>query len=120
MSTEVPASFSDELRLEVDALRRRVEALEQHISAPGTAPDSLSGEVLIPQIIDITRELFPGEVSIRRVDDPENPPASYTVVEARASGDIADIVDRRLLWHQRVAALSDRCRDFCLSLSDAK
>ena len=125
MSTETPLSSHghlwDRLLLvadEVESLQQRVEALEKGVRAGAQGPRPKLGE-LEKALVQITKELFPGEVSIRELDDPENPGDSYTVVEAKATGAVEDIVDRRIQWHQRVAELSDRCRSLCLSLSDA-
>ena len=50
---------------------------------------------IIADIVGITQELFPGEVSAYLLDDPEYPQSRFTVIEAQASGSVEDVVERR-------------------------
>jgi hypothetical protein len=76
--------------------------------------------VLSPEIVRITQELFPGEVSIGVVDDPQNPQTRLNVVKARATGPVEEVVDRRVEWHRRVALLSESCANLCLTFNFAE
>ena len=58
------------------------------------------------KIVRITQEFFPGEVSIEIMNDSEYPDDSFHVVEVEATGEIRDIVARRVKWHQRIGELS--------------
>ena len=57
-------------------------------------------------VMRVTQELFPGDVSVHAMNDPEYPHDRFTVIEARASGTIEEVVGRRAEWHKRVTRLS--------------
>lgn len=119
MSTETPSSAYGHLFDGVESAQQRAKAFAEGSNAGTIAPAAPAklGE-LEQAVVRITKELFPGKVSIRAIDDPDYPGDSYTVVEAQATGAVEDIVDRQILWHQRVAELSAHCESLCLSLSD--
>jgi hypothetical protein len=101
----------------VGLLERRVQALEELLepSRPSfEMPADLS--TLMAEVMRVTQELFPGHVTVQVMTDPEYPQDRFTVIEAQASGDIADVVDRRAEWHRRVARLSPSCSALRLTL----
>lgn len=113
----IPEADYQNLRETVEVLQQRVALLENHIDSDAkrsSAIPDVSG--LQDEIVRVTRELFPGDVAIEETDDPEYPQDSYTVVRAQASGDIKEIEDRRIEWHERVSRLSENCRLLRLSL----
>jgi hypothetical protein len=65
--------------------------------------------VLTPEIVRITQELFPGEVSIGVVDDPENPQIRLNVVKARATGPVEEVGQLAKAGHKKLAELVRRC-----------
>jgi hypothetical protein len=71
---------------------------------------------LMAEIVRVTQELFPGYVSVEVMTDPEYPQDHFTVIEAQASGNVVDVVDRRAEWHRRVARLSPSCAALPLTL----
>jgi hypothetical protein len=70
---------------------------------------------LMAHVFEITRELFPGEVSTYVLDDPEYPESRFTVIEAQASGRVEDVVERQVEWHRRVSQLGESCSDLRLT-----
>jgi hypothetical protein len=54
------------------------------------------------QIEAMTRSLFPGPVRIESVVDPEFPDDRRTVVEVHAHGEFREIIERELLWHDKL------------------
>jgi hypothetical protein len=70
---------------------------------------------LFAQIVDITRDLFPGEVSAYLLDDPEFPQDGYLVFEAQARGTAEDAVERRLEWHRRVIQVHESCSNLTIT-----
>ncbi len=61
-------------------------------NAPLVKNASFDLPALFAQIVDLTRELFPGEVLMYIQDDPEYPQDRYTVIEAEVSGSPEDVV----------------------------
>ena len=105
----VPISEADyrNLRHTVASLEQRVTSLETCRNADGRgAPTTLDIQGLKDEIVRITQEFFPGEVSIEIMNDPEYPDDSFHVVEAEATGEIRVIVAQRVKWHQRIGELS--------------
>ncbi len=72
---------------------------------------------LMADVIEITKELFPGDVSIEVIEDPEYPQTRFTAIVAQPSGPIESIVSRRGEWHERVAQLGEPCTNLSLSFS---
>ena len=54
------------------------------------------------KIIALSQELFPGPVSIQTEFDPEFPDDQWHAVEVEAYGEFREILDRELLWHDKV------------------
>ena len=96
-----------DLRNAVMTLEHRIAPLESRLSNDGrravTVPDIHRLEA---DIVRITQEIFPGNVSIGFLHDPETPEESFPVVEAEATGEIREIVTRRMAWHQRIRNLA--------------
>jgi hypothetical protein len=69
------------------------------------------------EIIGITQELFPGDVSAYLLDDPEYPQGHLTVIEAQASGPVDALVERRAEWHRRISRLGESCSALCLTFN---
>ena len=75
---------------------------------------------IISEIVRMSRELFPGPVSVEVMSDPEAPGESWTVLNVEAKGDPKDIVKSRCEWHERLArqfpdAVSTVQLSICLS-----
>ena len=62
---------------------------------------SLSPEVR-SKIIAMTQGLFPGPIQIERDFDPQFPEDQWFVVDAEARGEVREMIDRELLWHDKV------------------
>ena len=116
-TVQIPEADYQHLRETVAVLEQRVKFLEKHVDIavrhPTAFPD-VNG--LQDDIVRITQQLFPGEVAIDVTDDPEFPQDAYTVVRAQASGEIKEIEDRRIEWHERISKLSENGRLLRLSL----
>jgi hypothetical protein len=72
---------------------------------------------IVGDVVGITQELFPGEVSAYLLDDPEYSEGRLTVIEAQASGSIDGLVERRAEWHRRVSRLGESCSTLCLTFN---
>ena len=101
----------------VRRLEGRVQALEERLE-PNRSDREMPADVssLLADVTRVTQELFPGYVSVHVMSDPEYPQDRFTVIEAQASGNVLDVVDRRAEWHRRVARLSPSCAALRLTL----
>jgi hypothetical protein len=77
---------------------------------------SIDRPCLSADIVRITQELFPGEVSAYFLNDPEYPECRLTVIEAQAQGPVEGLVEQQLEWHRRVSRLGDWCANLSLTL----
>jgi len=70
----------------------------------GSVPQMLAGHSmdLIAQIVAVSRQLFPGEVSYEHSPDPEGGTHDYVIFDVIAWGEYADYRDRILQWHDEV------------------
>lgn len=76
-----------------------------------------SGIDTMSQAIRLTQSLFPGEVRVEVEEDPELPDASYLVFNVTAEGTLAEIVNRRMQWHEQIRELiPDRAQRLRLSV----
>jgi hypothetical protein len=99
---------SDDFRQELHVLTRRVEALERRFGQNGnTAPVDMPFEVagIMAEVRSIAQELFPGKCEFTTECDPEYPDDRYVVVNVEANGSPKEIVDRELVWDQRIRQL---------------
>ena len=115
--TVLNAELAAPLHREVGLLERRVQALEERLESKrpvSEVPVDLSN--LLADVVCVTQELFPGQVSLQVMSDPEYPQERFTVIEAQTSGDVPDVVDRRAEWHRRVTRLSPLCSTLRLTL----
>ncbi len=71
---------------------------------------------LMGQIAEITKDLFPGSISICVQDDPDYPQDRYTIIEVEVAAPVANILERRGQWHRRIVQLSGSCRNLRLRL----
>jgi hypothetical protein len=97
----------EDLREGLAILQHRVDALEKRVVANTHSEMSmtrLSG--LIPDVKQITQELFPGPFSWDVESDPEYPDDAYVVINVEATGDMQGMVLRQCHWHERIRALS--------------
>ena len=60
---------------------------------------------IVQKVIEITRQIFPGSVSLECSHDPEYPHDEFTVLAVEASGDIDEVFERECQWIRRVAAM---------------
>ena len=109
-------SFPQLAPSEIDRLKERVSDLERQIALLMTAagPHLQRGDTAeftcdsLQEIVNITAEIFPGELRITNSADPEMPQDVYQVfaVSVPASADAEELVDRRLQWHRRIATIA--------------
>jgi hypothetical protein len=57
---------------------------------------------VIGQVVEVSRRLFPGPVSLDYAFDPENPDDEYIVFDVVAHGEYKDYRDREFEWHEEV------------------
>ena len=105
--TFVNSSFSQPM------LQRLFECAVFEGSRP--VPDSPQSTELTPAmleaIVDATRQLFPGEISIEVESDPEWPEEKYIVFGVVAQGSVTSIVDRHCRWLEMIAQLAPGFRN---------
>ena len=100
----VPEPDYHQLQATVASLEQRVVSLESRLSFEAqSAPVVSSFE---SDILRITKELFPGDVSISTPGDSEYPQEPFQFANAAVADDIQKIEDRRIEWHERMRALS--------------
>ena len=91
-------------------LEIRVQALECRLERTGTPrPNRFDVAHVMPEVMNITQELFPGESRVNVESDPEFPEDAYLVVDVQASGTAEEIVNRRSQWHERLRQVSPEC-----------
>jgi hypothetical protein len=82
-----------------------------------TTDTSLIGDVLHPPlgggqptgldaVLAMTRELFPGQVVVRRKSDPEIADESYYSLGVQVKGSVEEIVAKDSLWHRRLLEIA--------------
>lgn len=91
-------------------LELRVKALEMRLEKTDT-PSSNCFDIapILPELMNITQEIFPGEARVNLESDPEFPEETYFVVDVQASGTSEEILNRRGKWHERVRQVSPDC-----------
>ncbi len=92
-----------------------IDSLNVDITTP-TASVPLQAADTIGRILDITTELFPGEVAVGNSADPEFPDDRFVVFTVDASGELDEILDRECEWLRRVAAITPGTHAFRLSV----
>ncbi len=69
-------------------------------------PAELLEDELVPHIIEVCKELFPGEVAVESMIDPSEPGDPWLSFGVVAKGEIPAILKRELEWHERVFQLT--------------
>ncbi len=92
-----------------------IDSLNADITTP-TASIPFQVADAIGRILDITTELFPGEVVVGNSADPEYPDDRFVVFTVGASGELDEILDRECEWLRRVAAGTAGAHAFRLSV----
>lgn len=59
-------------------------------------------------VLEVTRELFPGESKLEIDFNPDEPTDRFVVVNVKATGAIDAVLQRQELWHKRIRALEPR------------
>jgi hypothetical protein len=83
----------------------------------GVEAKSVDVACLLADVIEITKELFPGDIMIDVVRDPEDPETRLTVIEAQAGGPPEGVLNQGEEWHRRVAELGESCSGLCLTFN---
>ncbi len=87
-------------------LANRVDAVERRLGLNGAAmAAAVDLANVLPAVQQITQELFPGKCEFTHEFDPEYSDDRYMVVNAEATGDVNEIVDRCDLWDERIRQL---------------
>ena len=86
-----------EVRAEIGRLAKKQGARAVHAREP---------DPCLADVVGITQEMFSGKVHVELVNDPEEPEHSYVVFRTSATGEISDIVEKRIEWHRRIMQLS--------------
>ena len=72
-------------------------------ASPELEIDDLESEFAV--VIELTREIFSGDVRIEEDPDPEIAGLINIFLFATTTGDTATVMARQMEWHQRLAAL---------------
>lgn len=88
------------LEREVRELKERVQKLEtEKAAARPNATDRFDPG--IAEVVAITSELFgTAQVDIDR--DPEEPDSVFVVFSVKSKGDISELVEKRITWHEKI------------------
>jgi hypothetical protein len=91
----------------LESLTQRVDALERRLAGVDS-PASSKPEVsaVMASVKRISQELFPGPYSCSDESDPEFPDDTYVVISVESTGDLQDVVRRRVEWHERIRDLA--------------
>lgn len=80
-------------------------------------PVTLISPNVVDQVVAMTRQLFPGPLSVATSHDPDHPRDEFTVLNVESNGDIRDTMDRECQWIHRVAAIVPGLGRFRLSIA---
>lgn len=84
----------------------RVARLECATHRPAGDAGKHAASEKLGAVVAMTKELFPGPVSVDLVSDPEFPQTSTIAFAVTASGDASEIVQRRREWHRQVRSIA--------------
>lgn len=79
-------------------------------------PVTLVTPDVMEQVVAMTRQLFPGPLSVEASRDPENPLDEFTVLNVQSNGELRDMLDRECQWIHRIAAIVPGLGRFRLSI----
>ncbi len=68
----------------------------------------------LSEIVEMSRELFLGPISVEEFSDPESPGDTWTILNVESSGSSKELVRASCEWHERLA------RQFPDSVSSVK
>ena len=57
----------------------------------------------LTEILRMSRELFPGPISVETMSDPDAPGESWSVLNVESAGAPHEIVNTQCEWHERLA-----------------
>jgi hypothetical protein len=90
----------------------------QKSTQPVDLPLDGASPELIDQVVEISKQIFPGPVYVVREFDPSEPDFPWLALCVKASGDHQSIFAREEQWHEQVSRLvSDQPGLFRLSVS---
>lgn len=76
-----------------------------HSGKESTEP-AQSGGPILPELVRLTEEMFPGSpVNIEVEADPEEPESPFVVVSVHSRESAKQIVARQAVWHERISHL---------------
>jgi hypothetical protein len=97
-----------DVQREIDEIKIRVRGLERAMVDLRQGEHPGSSDAVSEQVLALTREIFPGEVRVYEVEDPEIPGNRYHVFEVSAEGPVDEAMARDELWHRRLCLLPNR------------
>jgi hypothetical protein len=97
-----------DVQREIDEIKIRVQGLERAMSDLRQGENFRSPDAMIEHVLALTREIFPGEVRVYEVEDPEIPGNRYHVFEVSTEGPVDEVMARDELWHRRLCQLPNR------------
>lgn|SRR5487761_1834629 len=77
---------------------------------------TLAATDVVQKVVEITRQIFPGSVSIEPSHDPEYPQDEFIVLTVEPSGEIDELLERECQWIQRVADIMPGLGAFRLAI----
>ncbi len=102
-----PPNFSDPF-LAIGELERTVHLLQNQMAVllaerrAGCLAVPYSDDPRLAEVVAITEEMFGNRPLISLINDPEHPDVSFLVLTVRSQGDVKQIVDKRLEWHEKI------------------
>jgi hypothetical protein len=103
---------------DLDAAVRHFVATADAFGAPRPSSDEL--QHWIHQVVDITRELFPGKLVVETGVDPETPDDVSLLIQVEATGSVDEIVALDDDWHGRIVSIAPQWAGFFRLLIDAR
>ena len=97
-----------DVQREIEEIKVRVRGLERAVEDLRGGGSRSPSDLTMNGVLALTREIFPGEVRVFEVEDPEIPGDRYHVFEVRAEGSVDDVMPRDEEWHRRLCELRDR------------
>lgn len=97
-----------DVQRELNEIKGRVRGLERAVSDLSREETHGTSDATMERVMALTREIFPGEINIYEVEDPEIPGDRYHVLEVQTKGDPDEVLAQDDQWHRRLCQLPDR------------
>lgn len=103
-AVEISAGLTPAGEADIDSALRHFEATADALGATRPASEELAK--LTNQVVDFTRELFPGKLHIETDVDPEMRDDVCLLFQVAAAGTVEEIVALNNMWARRVVSFA--------------